>query len=562
MKCTIKIDDIVFDEAHHCTSDDIAKIIFKEKRAVFNKLVERCLFFTATPVNTNGVTMKIDKENEGESETEMSDTEYEMNESDMEMSDTEYEMNESETEMSDTEYEMNESESEIEIEQDKETDCGKCIFKYNAFEAIQDSVCKSFDIGIPLYTGHFETEESRIKELISITLESLFRENTYEYFNCLLYLKNVNENEAGNLYVNAFITESIKDYAHNKFIELQNQFPDSSFHELVFEGVSCNTFNRNDLVDQFNQIQKGRIMILASCGILNEGVDTKTANYAVIVDPSQSIVQNTQRIGRVVRRTEEMFPGKILIPVYIEKEEYDNVENKSDYLMQQINEEKNFSGLLGVFASIKHNIGYSNLEELLKTGKITIAQKRSEKTKKGKGKEIQKTSETKCKVYCPTNLEWNLDQVSEFHDNLANSVLNCNLMNDISREKQWINTLNAVQKYIDENDKRPSRRDKDTHVKYLSQWLSAQLLHYKKKKGTVWNNPECKKLFEAFLKEYGKYFVTEEEKWMNTLNAVQKYIDENDKRPSSVDKDPQVKYLGQWLSAQILKYKKEKNSLE
>ena len=29
---TIKIDDIVFDEAHHCTSDDIAKILFKEKK--------------------------------------------------------------------------------------------------------------------------------------------------------------------------------------------------------------------------------------------------------------------------------------------------------------------------------------------------------------------------------------------------------------------------------------------------------------------------------------------------------------------------------------------------
>ena len=457
---------------------------------------------------------------------------------------------ENESEMNESDMELSDNESEIEIEQNEETDCGKCIFKYNAFEAIQDSVCKYFEINIQLYTGTLKTEESKIKELISMTLESLFREDTYEYFNCLLYLKNVNENEAGNLYVNAFITENIKHYAHNKFIELQNQFPDSSFHELVFEGVSCNTPNRNALVDQFNQIQKGRIMILASCGILNEGVDTKTANYEVIVDPTQSIVQNIQRIGRITRPTEEMFPGKILIPVYIDKEEYDNVENKSDYLMQQINEEKNFSGLLGVFASIKHNIGVHHFKELIKTGKITIPQKTSEKTKKGKGK--QKSYELKCKIHCPTNLEWNLEQVSDFHDNLANSILNCNLMNDVSLQKQWIQTLNDLKKYIDDKKEKPRKRDKNPRVKYLGCWLSMQVTRRKKM------NTERKQLFEEFLTEYSEYFLGGEEKWIQTLNDLKKYIDDKKEKPTTRDKDPHVKHLGYWFQNQLTNYKNKK----
>ena len=87
-----------------------------------------------------------------------------------------------------------------------------------------------------------------------------------------------------------------------------------------------------------------------------------------------------------------------------------------------------------------------------------------------------------------------------------------------------------------------------------------------KKKYTVWNNPECKNLFEAFLTEYSKYFpkneMDKEEKWINTLNAVQKYIDENDKRPSETDKDPREKSLSQWLTRQLVNYRNEKMNTE
>ena len=123
-------------------------------------------------------------------------------------------------------------------------------------------------------------------------------------------------------------------------------------------------------------------------------------------------------------------------------------------------------------------------------------------------------------------------------------------------EEKWIQTLNEIKVYIDENDKRPSAEDKDLYVKYLGQWLAKQLTLYKKEKQGVWNNTECKKLFEAFLKEYGKYFLTDEEKWIQTLNEIKVYIEENDKRPTEREKDPRVKFLGTWLNSQISSYKK------
>ena len=69
-------------------------------------------------------------------------------------------------------------------------------------------------------------------------------------------------------------------------------------------GVSSKTNNRNDIINNFNKKVEGRIQIIASCGIL--GIDTNTANMAVPINPSKSIVTESQRLGRIMRKTEEM----------------------------------------------------------------------------------------------------------------------------------------------------------------------------------------------------------------------------------------------------------------
>jgi len=43
---------------------------------------------------------------------------------------------------------------------------------------------------------------------------------------------------------------------------------------------------------------------------------------------------------------------------------------------------------------------------------------------------------------------------------------------------------------------------------------------------------------------------------LNNLELVKKYIDENNKRPSTTDKNNNTKHLGQWISDQQKKYKK------
>lgn len=44
-----------------------------------------------------------------------------------------------------------------------------------------------------------------------------------------------------------------------------------------------------------------------------------------------------------------------------------------------------------------------------------------------------------------------------------------------------------------------------------------------------------------------------EKKWYDTLEKVKSYMDTNDKRPSSTDKDSEIKQLGCWICHQLNK---------
>jgi hypothetical protein len=48
-------------------------------------------------------------------------------------------------------------------------------------------------------------------------------------------------------------------------------------------------------------------------------------------------------------------------------------------------------------------------------------------------------------------------------------------------EDFWMNTLEKVKKYIDENKKRPSGRSKDKEIKKICEWISTQQKNYKTK---------------------------------------------------------------------------------
>jgi hypothetical protein len=122
-------------------------------------------------------------------------------------------------------------------------------------------------------------------------------------------------------------------------------------------------------------------------------------------------------------------------------------------------------------------------------------------------------------------------------------------------EEIWMNKLEEVKKYIDENKKRPTSKNKDNKIRHLGQWLSQQINHLKTRTCLMKNDIMYNK-FKYFIETYKKYFLSNEEIWNNNLEKVITYIDENNKLPSSNSKDATIRTLGLWIGTQKQKLKK------
>ena len=132
-----------------------------------------------------------------------------------------------------------------------------------------------------------------------------------------------------------------------------------------------------------------------------------------------------------------------------------------------------------------------------------------------------------------------------------------------NREDKWINRLDDVKKYIDKNGQKPSRNDKEEKIKQLGHWISDQLKNYKSKKKSMANELIYSKWTEFINDDdYKKFFFkNHEDKWIDNLENVKKYIDEKGQRPSESNKEENIKQLGQWINTQMTNYKTKKNSM-
>jgi hypothetical protein len=121
--------------------------------------------------------------------------------------------------------------------------------------------------------------------------------------------------------------------------------------------------------------------------------------------------------------------------------------------------------------------------------------------------------------------------------------------------------LNKVKKYIDENNKKPSPKNKDKNINFLGEWISSQLLNYKNKEFNMKDKNIYNKWTEFINNDkYKQYFQSQEEDFIMNLNEVKKYIDKNNKRPTETNINDTK--LSKWLQHQISNYNNKKYNMK
>ena len=92
-------------------------------------------------------------------------------------------------------------------------------------------------------------------------------------------------------------------------------------------------------------------------------------------------------------------------------------------------------------------------------------------------------------------------QYIETAENFSNILPLCS--NQKNRNNIWKLNLEWVKKYINENKKRPTRKNKDE--KKYGAWITLQLQNYQKKKD-IMSNETIRHLWKDFISEYKTYF--------------------------------------------------------
>ncbi len=122
-----------------------------------------------------------------------------------------------------------------------------------------------------------------------------------------------------------------------------------------------------------------------------------------------------------------------------------------------------------------------------------------------------------------------------------------------NNNEKWYNNLNKLKQYVNEHNKLPSKSN-DLNEKKILGWLMMQKINYKKHRRCM-KNPEIYNEWVCFINEYNKYFKTNKEIWYDNLNKLKQHINKYKKKPSGVDKNKDIRQIGQWLLTQKKNFK-------
>jgi len=267
------------------------------------------------------------------------------------------------------------------------------------------------------------------------------------------------------------------------------------------EYIDCNTSkkSRNNIIEKY---QKGDIPFLVNVRILVEGFDAPITKGVCFLHLPTNKTTLIQIIGRCLRLHPTKTIANIILP-----------------FSSREDDKKNICNFLKVMAKNDSRIKQS-FENKTLGGYISIENTNDENE----------------------DIEFKYNMIYDSFGILQNG------------EEIWMNRLEDVKKYIDENSKRPSQKG---NYRLLGRWLNTQISRNAKYKIGIMENEYIYKLWIEFInnEKYKIYFQTNEDIWLNRLRDVKLYLDTNNKKPSHRNKNKYDLSISSWITNTINHYK-------
>ncbi len=453
--------------------------------------------------------------------------------------------------------------------------CGPVAYDYTYLQGLVDEVLNAFEICIDMYT---DNTNASIYEAMA---RAILARNTSRV---LSFHSGVNGESNTNVW--NFVNEA---EFHIAFEKVQKaEFPEKDYYKkITFKGMDGNTpsVERKAMLKALDDTPNNEIYIIASCETIGEGVDTKKANMCLFADPKSSVTKIIQNIGRVVRRNKAHPLSTILIPCWVNMENYaeaggDRVK-QDELIRQQMRSEKgDYASILNVLGALRQEdpeiyeqcLNYSDsLEDVSEADSdeeesVSEADTVSESDYESEADtESDSASESEARRQ-PKRIRmsihqndaiqmlWGVKGELDFSQKFCSVVIECEVFDGVER---WKQTLEKVKAYIDEHQQRPSKRDLNIVIKKLGNWIGTQVLYYKKN-AYIMSKPEIRAEWETTLQKYGDYLCIElEEQWRLKHAQLIDYMEIHKQSPQSTDKK-----LRNWVGTQKTTYANKSNIMK
>jgi len=128
-------------------------------------------------------------------------------------------------------------------------------------------------------------------------------------------------------------------------------------------------------------------------------------------------------------------------------------------------------------------------------------------------------------------------------------------------DERWFLNLDDVKVTLYTTGLKPSLHSENERIIKQCRWLNKQQSKFKFKRGLFKKENICK-AWEEFIIEYPSYFFTEEQKWNQTLEEVDKFIIEKGYKPSHNCEDLKGEQLSSWLRIQEANIRRNKGIIK
>jgi superfamily II DNA or RNA helicase len=438
--------------------------------------------------------------------------------------------------------------------------CGPVVCDYPYLAALDDDWLNSFDVCIDMYT-----EQSNRSVYTALARAILTRRTS----RVLSFHSAVNGDNATSVW--NFVDPTAFQVAWDQVC--LDEFPAlvGVYRSITFVGMdgATSTADRQRLLHQLDATSDDDVFILSSCETIGEGVDTKRANLCLFADPKSSSTKIIQNIGRVVRRNAQCPVSTVLIPCFVNLDDYKGADRaKQDELIREnMRSAKGDNAMiLNVLAALKQedpdlydmclncrpptSSGASDPlseSEPFSDSDSVSDQPQTRESARQVGLSIHRSTDI--------GMLWGIDGSLDFTRKFCSVVISCEVSLGLDR---WREKLALVKQYLTTHQKAPSNSSTNTETKNLASWINTQKQQYTKN-AFIMSKPAIRKEWESTLADpaYGSYLKHKDKQgWRDQLVLVKQYLTTHQQAPSSKSKNPDTKSLGYWIANQKTNYAK------